>query len=68
MRHVALVSCTCRRCGASWHPRAIEVLRCAKCRSPYWDRPRSGEEEISHEHKPDLTIAELRNRIRAKAK
>ena len=28
----------CLRCGHSWHPKAEAVpLRCAKCKTPYWD-------------------------------
>jgi hypothetical protein len=36
----------CRRCGHFWLPRAgtVQPLRCAnaKCRSPYWRRPKMG--------------------------
>lgn len=32
---------TCLRCGHAWTLRsAVEPLRCPKCGSPYWDRPR----------------------------
>lgn len=33
----------CERCGHEWVPRGeneVEPKTCAKCRSPYWDRPR----------------------------
>lgn len=31
----------CLRCGHEWPPREPRLpLRCARCGSPYWDRPR----------------------------
>lgn len=33
----------CRRCDYRWAPRKTEVRVCPKCHSPYWDRPRGGE-------------------------
>jgi hypothetical protein len=31
----------CRRCGHEWHPKTNRrPVRCAKCKSPYWDRER----------------------------
>ena len=34
---------TCLRCGHTWLPRTTgRPLTCAKCRSPYWDKPRRG--------------------------
>ncbi len=32
----------CTRCGHKWHARNGKPLRCAACKSPYWDRPRRG--------------------------
>ena len=32
----------CQRCGHAWIPRTPQVLRCARCKSPYWNRPGSG--------------------------
>ncbi len=32
----------CARCGHKWHARNGKPLRCAACKSPYWDRPRRG--------------------------
>jgi hypothetical protein len=30
----------CERCGAKWYPRTTcAPRRCARCNSPYWDRP-----------------------------
>jgi predicted Zn-ribbon and HTH transcriptional regulator len=30
----------CNLCGHEWYPRLPEKpLRCASCKSPYWDRP-----------------------------
>ncbi len=32
---------TCTRCGATWFPRSPgRPVACAKCHSPYWDKPR----------------------------
>ena len=35
-------SLVCERCGHEWVPRVAGSipLRCARCGSPYWDRPR----------------------------
>lgn len=31
----------CLRCGNTWWPRQLtKPRRCARCKSPYWDRPR----------------------------
>lgn len=30
-------SIKCKRCGHEWIPRKTEVIRCAKCKSPYFD-------------------------------
>ena len=33
--------CTCLRCGHTWLVTRDQLPRtCARCRSPYWDRPR----------------------------
>ena len=33
----------CERCGGDWCYRGTgRPLRCGKCKSPYWDRPRTG--------------------------
>ena len=29
----------CRRCGAKWNTKVEHPKNCAKCRSPYWDKP-----------------------------
>ena len=31
----------CLRCDYEWLPRTEEVFTCAKCRSPYWNVPRT---------------------------
>lgn len=37
----AITQKTCTRCGATWFPRAPgRPMGCAKCHSPYWDKPR----------------------------
>lgn len=30
----------CKRCGYAWTPRKRIVKTCAKCRSPYFNKPR----------------------------
>jgi predicted Zn-ribbon and HTH transcriptional regulator len=36
----SLPAYTCLLCGHTWHPRTEErPLRCARCKSPYWNRP-----------------------------
>jgi DNA-directed RNA polymerase subunit RPC12/RpoP len=30
----------CLRCGHEWSSDNIHPTRCAKCKSPYWDKPR----------------------------
>lgn len=38
---LTLPQCVCNRCGHRWWPRSAEIpKRCAKCNSPYWDKPR----------------------------
>lgn len=33
---------SCAICGGEWIPRKQEwPLRCAKCKSPYWNKPRA---------------------------
>jgi hypothetical protein len=34
----------CKRCPHEWIPRTDDVRTCPKCRSPYWDKPRKGEQ------------------------
>lgn len=31
---------TCLRCGHEWPTKLERPVRCAKCRTPYWDRPK----------------------------
>ena len=31
---------TCNRCGHTWIPRTLKPKYCAKCHSPYWNKPR----------------------------
>jgi hypothetical protein len=39
---ISLPSFSCLRCGHSWHPRSTQKpMRCARCGTPYWDRPRA---------------------------
>jgi len=39
-KKVVVTKCRCERCGAEWIPRTDSPIKCARCGSPYWDRPR----------------------------
>lgn len=35
----------CTRCKQTWHPRIATLpKRCAKCKSPYWNTPKTKKE------------------------
>ena len=39
--------CICLRCGNQWWPRQLQPpRRCAKCKSPYWSRPKEVKQKI----------------------
>ena len=43
----ALRPCVCLRCGNQWWPRQLQPpRRCAKCKSPYWNRPKEVKTKI----------------------
>jgi DNA-directed RNA polymerase subunit RPC12/RpoP len=46
MARVTLEGFRCERCGHEWVPRDKEQAPtvCPKCKSPYWNKPRKGEE------------------------
>jgi hypothetical protein len=33
------LKCKCKRCGYEWNSRVKSPVRCASCRSPYWNLP-----------------------------
>lgn len=37
---VPMLKCHCERCGHNWKAEE-KPLRCAKCKSPYWDRKKT---------------------------
>jgi len=42
MAKITLKGYRCERCGHEWVPRNDENPRvCPKCKSPYWDKPKS---------------------------
>jgi len=42
MANIKLKGYRCERCGHEWFPRNDEKPRvCPKCKSPYWDKPKS---------------------------
>lgn len=47
MKATKATICTCSRCGHEWITRlnGKAPIRCAKCRSPYWDKPRQPKKE-----------------------
>ena len=40
MTIIELPTYTCTRCGHRWVPRTLNPRHCARCNSPYWDKPR----------------------------
>lgn len=47
----------CQKCGHQWRPRKPGIpVRCAACKSPYWNRPR--QEETSQSQGHNQTISE----------
>jgi len=41
---IKLTTLTCKRCRHTWIPRKAELpIRCAKCKSPYWNKDRINE-------------------------
>jgi hypothetical protein len=39
--------CVCLRCGNFWWPRGLQSpQRCAKCKTPYWNRPRQEKKKV----------------------
>jgi DNA-directed RNA polymerase subunit RPC12/RpoP len=51
MATITLSGFRCDRCGHEWFPRdkTQEPVVCPKCKSPYWNRPRQGEETFKTE-------------------
>jgi DNA-directed RNA polymerase subunit RPC12/RpoP len=46
MGTITLKGYKCERCGHTWVPVSEERPRvCPKCKSPYWDKPRSADWE-----------------------
>lgn len=41
VRKIQVLECTCTRCGYKWVARGAVPVRCAKCGSVYWNRPRT---------------------------
>ncbi len=36
-KKITVVECKCERCGHEWTAKNASPLRCAKCKSPYWN-------------------------------
>jgi hypothetical protein len=47
----------CSRCGHKWLSRRGKPLRCARCKSPYWDRPVAGRKTRGIVRLPDPLAA-----------
>ena len=41
MVRIKLTNLKCLRCNHKWIPKKTEVRICPKCKSPYWDKPRT---------------------------
>ena len=54
MPQVTLLGYQCGRCGHEWVPRdkTQKPRVCPKCKNPYWDRPRKGDENGGRETPP----------------
>jgi Zn finger protein HypA/HybF involved in hydrogenase expression len=39
---ITIKQLTCKRCEHTWTPRKSEIRICPKCKSPYWDKERAG--------------------------
>lgn len=51
MTKIKLPKFTCLRCGHEWAPKKPEKpLRCAYCKSPYWEKPPSQESVLAGKH------------------
>ena len=41
MNKIILPTLGCLRCGHKWYPKLERIpVRCPKCGSPYWNKPR----------------------------
>jgi len=40
MQKVKIYEITCKRCNESWPPRKVDIKRCPRCKSPYWNKER----------------------------
>jgi hypothetical protein len=47
----------CSRCGHKWQSRRGKPLRCARCKSPYWDRAGAGRKTRGSIRLPDPRAA-----------
>lgn len=57
---ITLWECVCERCGHKWASRVDNPIRCAKCKTPYWNRPRQAATE-----NPDYPMKAWRAEARA---
>jgi DNA-directed RNA polymerase subunit RPC12/RpoP len=58
---ITVMGYRCERCGHEWIPRGDaerEPAVCAKCKSPYWNRPR-------RKPTPMLTYEDFRDKVRS---
>lgn len=44
-QNVVILKLTCEVCGHKWESRE-KPLRCAKCKTPYWDRKREAKRTL----------------------
>jgi len=40
MAKIKIIGYKCERCGHIWVGRGKQPIVCAKCKSPYWNKPR----------------------------
>lgn len=68
MQH--LTEHVCTRCQYHWWPRQVTTpKRCARCKSPYWNRPRQqalGPSSVRHQPRVSVDLTGLSETILAK--
>lgn len=60
---ITVMGFRCERCGHEWIPRDIdqEPRHCPKCKSPYWNKPRSRQAPMTYEDFRDTIRSVLEN-------
>ena len=54
LTHEGKYQLTCLRCGHQWESDNIHPTRCAKCKSPYWDRAKKEVDPFEESFSPKV--------------